>query len=136
MRVELRQVGAVAFEASGDSGGRALLEGSADLGGEGRGMRPTEALLSALGTCSAIDVLYILRKQKEPIEDLQVEIEGERADEVPARFTKIHLRFVAKGEGLNEKKVARAVRLSVEKYCSVGASLREDIEVTHEAVIT
>lgn len=132
LTVKLDQVGAAAFEAEAGSGGTVILDGAPKIGGEGRGMRPMELLLTALASCSAMDVLYILRKQKEPIEDLRIEVEGERADAVPAVFTKIHLRFLAKGE-VNERKLARAVALSVEKYCSVRSSLSPDVEVTFES---
>jgi putative redox protein len=136
MKVSLKRVGPVAFEASAEASGATItIDGNPDIGGEGRGMRPTEALLVALAGCSAMDVVYILRRQKQPLEDLLIAVDGTRSDEVPARFTAVHMTFTAVGEGLSEKKVRRAVALSVEKYCSVGASLREDIEVTHETVL-
>lgn len=131
MKVSLRRVGPAAFEATAASGGTAIVDGSPEIGGEGRGMRPMEALLVSLASCAAMDVVHILRKQKEPLDDLRIEVDGERSDGTPTPFTKIHLTFTAVGDGLSEKKVQRAVSLSVEKYCSVGASLDPTIEVTH-----
>lgn len=136
MRVTLRTVGAVALEATAaESGGQVVIDGKPDIGGQGRGMRPMEALLSALASCAAMDVLFILRKQRQPVEGLRIEADAERVDEVPARLRSVHLRFVVVGKGLHDGKVQRAVRLSVDKYCSVAASLRDDITVTHEATL-
>jgi len=135
VKVTLERVGPAAFEASAGSGGTAIIDGSPDIGGEGRGMRPMEALLMSLASCAAMDVVHILRKQKEPLDDLRIEVDGERGDGTPTPFTKIHLTFTAIGEGLTEKKVHRAVALSVEKYCSVGATLDPTIQVTHSTTI-
>ena len=134
LRVKLARVGPAAFEAEAGSGGRVLLDGAPAIGGEGRGMRPMELLVTALGSCAAMDVVHILRKQKEPLEDLRIEVEGERSDEVPARLVRAHLRFVATG-AVDPRKLARAVSLSVEKYCSVRSSLDPATVVTHEAVL-
>jgi putative redox protein len=132
MRVRIEQVGAAAFEATGESGGRATVDGPPESGGEGRGMRPMEMLLSALATCSALDVVKILRQQKEPLEHLSIDIEGVRADATPSPFLRMKIVFVAKGP-VDEKKLQRAVSLSVDKYCSVRATLGSAVEVTWEA---
>lgn len=132
--VRLQRVGPAAFEAEGGSGGQAIVDGAPEIGGEGRGMRPMEMLLTALASCSAMDVVHILNRQKEPLEDLWIEVEGTRADVIPAVFTKVHLRFTATGD-ISETKLQRAVALSVEKYCSVRGSLSSDVEVTYEARI-
>jgi putative redox protein len=131
-RVVLQQVGRAAFEASALAGGSLVVDGSPDIGGEGRGMRPMELLLSAVASCSAMDVLHILRKQKEPLEDLAVEVEGVRADAVPSPFTRIKLRFTARG-AVDAHKLQRAVGLAVEKYCSAIATLDPSVEVSWEA---
>jgi putative redox protein len=128
MKVILDQIGAVAFEAKAGEASL-VIDGSPDIGGQGRGMRPMEALLAAVASCSAMDVVHILRKQKEPLEHLRIEIEGERAkDVVPSPFVRMHLRFIARGP-VDEHKLERAVSLAVEKYCSVRATLG-DVEVT------
>jgi putative redox protein len=133
MKVVLEQIGSAAFEATASvSGGTLVVDGAPDIGGEGKGMRPMELLLAAEASCSAMDVIHILRnKQKEPLEHLRVEIEGTRADAVPSPFTAIHLVFIARGK-IDDHKLERAVKLSVEKYCSVSATLGE-VEVTWEA---
>ena len=131
--VTLERVGAAAFRATGGSGGELVLDGAAAIGGEDRGMRPMELLLASLAGCAAMDVVHILRQQKQPLEGLTIEVAGTRTDAVPAVYTAIHLRFVVAGE-VHEGKLQRAVRLSVEKYCSVRASLDPAIEVSWEAV--
>jgi putative redox protein len=132
MRVRIEQVGAAAFEATGESGGRAIVDGAPEIGGEGKGMRPMEMLLSAVATCSAMDIVKILRQQKEPLEHLAIEIEGVRADAIPSPFLRMKIVFLAKG-AVDDKKLQRAVALSVDKYCSVRATLGSGVEVTWEA---
>jgi putative redox protein len=133
VRVTLTSIGPAAYEAVAErSGGALVLDGPPELGGEGRGIRPMELLLPSLAGCAAMDVGKILRQQREPLEGLRVEVSGVRADAVPAPFTEIHLIFVARG-AVAPQKLERAVRLAVEKYCSVGASLAPEIVVRHEA---
>ncbi len=131
MQVRLEQVGAAAFEATAASGGALVVDGAPEIGGEGRGMRPMELLLSAVASCSAMDVLHILRKQKEPIEHLSIAIEGVRQGAVPSPFVRMKLVFVARGN-VDAHKLDRAVSLAVEKYCSARATLGE-VSVTWEA---
>lgn len=132
LHVRLERIGTAAFEATAGSGGKVVVDGSAAIGGENRGMRPMELLLSAIASCSAMDVVAILNKQKEPLERLQIDIEGARADATPAPFTHVKLVFVA-NTGIDEHKYQRAVKLAVEKYCSVGATLDPNVEIVWEA---
>ena len=132
MKVTLERIGHAAFEATAGSGGKLGVDGSPEIGGEGRGMRPMELLLSAVASCSAMDVVHILvNKQKQPLEHLRIEIEGERPNTTPAPFTRMKLVFIAKGD-VDENKLERAVSLAVEKYCSVRETLG-GVEVTWEA---
>ena len=132
MNVVLDLVGATAFEATGGSGGKLVVDGPAEIGGEGRGMRPMELFLAAVASCAAMDVVKILRQQKEPLEGLRIAIEGDRADAVPAPYTAMRLVFTAKG-AVDEHKLQRAVQLGVEKYCSARATLAQGVAVTWEA---
>ena len=97
------------------------------------GVRPMEALLAALGTCTAFDVVSILAKRRTPVESYRIELEGERAEEHPRRYTRIRVRHVVGGEGITPQSLGRAVSLSHEKYCSVAASLNAEIE--YEAIL-
>jgi putative redox protein len=92
------------------------------------GVRPMEALLAALGTCTAFDVVSILAKRQTPVESYRIELEGERAEEHPRRYTRIWVRHLVSGEGITPESLERAVSLSHEKYCSVVATLNAEIE--------
>lgn len=128
MKITLKRAGAAAFEATSDDGLQLRLDGPPALGGEGTGMRPMQLVLVGLAGCSAMDVIHILRKQSQPLEDLEIEVDGHRADAVPAVFDRVVLTFTASGE-LDPRKLARAVQLSVDKYCSVAAMLKE-VDIT------
>jgi len=100
------------------------------------GIRPgpsaMELVLMGTGGCSAWDVVQILEKGREAIEDCVVELDAERADEDPMVFTKIHMHFIVTGRGLNPDKVARAIELSADKYCSASAMMAKTATVTHD----
>ena len=93
---------------------------------------PMEMILMGLGGCSSVDVVSILSKARQNVVDCHVDIQAERADAVPAIFTKIHLNFVVKGTAVKESQVKRAVELSADKYCSVALMLgKGGVEITH-----
>ena len=120
------------FVGESGSGHAVVMDGSADLGGRNLGPRPMEMLLLGTGGCSTYDVLGMLKKSRQKVVDCQVEIEAERADAVPAVFTKINLHFVITGVSLKETQVKRAVELSAEKYCSASIMLgAAGVEMTH-----
>lgn len=120
MKVTLQRVNnAVHFEASGESAPvKVNIDGSESIGGEGKGVRPMELVLMALGSCSVFDLHTILLKQRQDIEDIQVEVLGDRREEIPNIFTKIHISFFLKGN-IDEVKAQKAAELAVKKYCSV-----------------
>lgn len=118
----------------GESGsGHKMVLGTA-FGPEGRspGPSPMEMMLKGAGGCSAIDVVHILQKGREAIEDCVVELEAERAEQDPKVFTRIHMHFVVKGRGLAANKVERAIALSLEKYCSASVMLAKSVKITHD----
>ncbi len=96
------------------------------------GPSPMELLLLGTGGCSAYDVVHILEKGREPVEDVVVEIVAERGETDPKVYTDIHLHFIVKGRGLNPDKVARAISLSIEKYCSASAMMAASATLTHD----
>ncbi|MEW9808156.1 OsmC family protein [Mesorhizobium marinum] len=96
------------------------------------GPSPMELVLMGAGGCSAFDVVHILEKGREAIEDCEVELEADRAETDPKVFTRIHMHFVVKGRALSEAKVKRAIELSLEKYCSATAMLAKSAVVTHD----
>ncbi|WP_421780433.1 OsmC family protein [Kiloniella litopenaei] len=131
MKTRVKWIENVAFMAESGSGHAVVMDGAVEGGGRNLGPRPMEMLLMGMGGCSAYDVVYILKRGRENVEDVDVDVEAERAAKDPKVFTKIHMHFRVKGEGLNEKKVERAVELSADKYCSASIMLGKAAEVTH-----
>jgi putative redox protein len=117
----------------GKSGtGHNFVFGTKEEDGTTPGPSPMELVLIGTGGCSAYDVVSILEKGREPIEDVVVELDADRAEGTPAVFTRIHMHFIVKGRGVNPTKVERAIQLSVEKYCSASAMMAKTAEVTHD----
>jgi putative redox protein len=124
------------FIGESGSGHTVVMDGPEDLGGKNLSLRPMEMLLLGTGGCSIYDVISMLKKSRQQITDCRVELEAERADEVPAVFTKINLHFVVTGFALKGAQVKRAVELSAEKYCSASIMLAAaGVEVTHSYAI-
>jgi putative redox protein len=132
VKATVKWVDGVMFLAESGSGHSVVMDGPPDEGGRNLGVRPMEMLLLGLGGCSSFDVMSMLKKSRQQVVDCRAELEAERADAVPAVFTKIHLHFVVTGVGLKESHVARAVSLSAEKYCSASIMLEAaGVEVSH-----
>jgi putative redox protein len=133
MKVTLLGLGDhLTFFAKGNSGHWISLDANESLGGFDAGTRPMELVLEALGGCTAMDVLSILKKKRMKYDRFAMDIEAERAKEHPKIFTKIHLIYQFWGHELSEKAIERAVELSETKYCSVNAMLRATAEITSE----
>jgi len=132
MKARIKWVEGRTFIGESGSGHKVVL-GTA-FGPEGRtpGPSPMEMVLIGTGGCSAFDVVHILEKGRESVEDCVVEMEAERAEQDPKVFTRIHMHFVVKGRGLALNKVERAITLSVEKYCSASAMLAKTATITHD----
>ena len=135
MKARVKLVEGMTFVAESGSGHAVVLDASPDVGGRNLGARPMELVLMGAGACSAIDVVHILRKARQPITDCLVELEAERAGEDPKTFTKIHMHYVVTGKGLSATQVERAVKLSKEKYCSATIMLAKTAEITYEVSI-
>lgn len=112
--------------------GHKMVFGTTSDNGPKPGPSPMELVLIGTGGCSAYDVVSILEKGRQAIEDVSVELDADRADEHPKVFTRIHMHFVVKGRGLDEAKVARAIALSVEKYCSASAMMEKTARLSHD----
>ncbi len=132
MKSRVKWIEGVAFLGESGSGHGIVLDGAPESGGRDLGIRPMEALLIGLGACAAFDVVSILDMGRLAFAGCEVEIEAERAETLPKVFTKIHLHFVMTGDGLDPNKVARAIQLSAEKYCSASAMLGATAEITHD----
>jgi putative redox protein len=132
MKATVKWLDHMSFVGESGSGHSVVMDGPPDDGGRNLGVRPMEMVLLGMGGCTAFDVVYILKRQRQEITDCHVELEAERATEVPKVFTKIHAHYVIKGKGLDAKKVERAVSMTAEKYCSVSIMLAATVEVTHD----
>ena len=131
MKACVRWLDHMSFVGESGSGHSVVMDGSPEHGGRNLASRPMEMILMGLGGCSAFDVMMMLQKSKQDVRDCVVYIDAERADAIPAVFTRIHLKFVITGKGLQESKVSRAVTLSAEKYCSVSKMLESTVAITH-----
>lgn len=123
-RLELAWASGQRFDATDASGSSLILDGDTESG-----FSPTEALLSSLGACMGIDVVLILEKMRVGLEGLSITVEGERVAEPPRYFHRMRLQFRIQGDVARDK-AERAVKLSLEKYCSVFHTLRNDIDIT------
>ncbi len=138
MRINLKRVDKdFNFEATNDDGNTISIDGAPAIGGHNKGMRPMQLLLAALGGCAAIDIILILKKQKQVIEFFDIEVDGEReatTNEGVSLFRTIEVHFILKGN-IEQNKAERAVQLSMEKYCSVTKTLEPTAKITHRVTI-
>ncbi|MGI8566196.1 MAG: OsmC family protein [Pyrinomonadaceae bacterium] len=121
------------FVAVSPSGHAQVLETNSE---RTRAATPMELLLMALGGCTAVDVVSILRKKREQVTDYRVEVRGQRRDEYPRKYTRMEVHHIVRGRGVSEKAVAQAIELSETKYCSVAATLGHGVEIvsTYEII--
>ena len=135
MKATVKWVDGVSFVAETGSGHAVVVDGSPEAGGRNIGPRPMELVLAGTAACTAFDVVWILKKARQPVSDCVVDAEAERAPEEPKVFTRIHLRYLVRGNGLSQAQVERAVKLSKEKYCSATLMLAKTAEITFEIAI-
>jgi len=136
VKIELSRLNdAFHLEAVNELGNSVHIDASPDIGGANKGMRPMQLLLAAMGSCSSIDIISILKKQKQDLRDIKVTVTGEREkNTVPSLYTEVHVHFRLYGN-LDPDKVQKAVSLSVEKYCSVAKTLEKTAKVTYSVEI-
>jgi putative redox protein len=132
MKARVKWVEQVSFVAESGSGHAVVVDGAPEAGGRNLGMRPMELLLAGAAACTAFDVVWILKRARQPVADCVVDAEAERAPQEPKVFTRIHLKYAVAGRGLDARQVERAVKLSKEKYCSATIMLAHSATITHE----
>ncbi len=130
IRLDLLDVQGMKMQAITPSGHAVILDTGPEVGGTDQGPRPMELLLVALAGCTAMDVLSILRKKRQPLEGFAMEVRGERAPEHPKVYTDIDLLYIVKGN-VDPQAVVRAIELSATKYCSVSAMLRKTARIRY-----
>jgi len=119
------------LEAKNESGGSIRLDGSQEIGGLEGGLSPMQLLLAGIGGCSAIDIIGILNKQRQDLKDLRVEVDGNRQSvDTYSEFTTIHLNYIFIGD-IEPRKAEKAIKLSLDKYCSVSKALGKTSKITH-----
>jgi len=128
--VSVRWLERLVFEGGGAGRPPIVVDGDSQVASS-----PIELLLFAGAACCAADIVPMLEKMRVTLRSLSIEAEGTRREEYPRRFTAIHFQFQVVGAGADEANVRRAVDLSLEKYCSVVASLAPDIRVTHDVIL-
>ena len=132
MKARIKLAEGMTFVAESGSGHSVVVDAAPDVGGKDLGPRPMELVLMGTGACTAIDVMHILRKARQPVTDCVVELEAERAAEDPKVFTAIKLRYIVTGRGLATPQVERAIKLSKEKYCSATIMLAKTAEISYD----
>jgi putative redox protein len=131
MQINLSWKDKFAFLAQTELGNQILLDAKPEAGGEGKGPSPMELVLVALGGCTAMDIIVILRKKRVDLQSLVVKVDGERASEHPKYFTKISVEYNFEGKNLKEEDIRQAVELSRDKYCSVSAMLKDKTVISY-----
>lgn len=132
MKAEVYMVKGLSFVGKADSNHWLAMDGPVGLQGAEAASRPMELLLLGLAGCTSMDVVSILLKKRAPLRAFRLEVDASRAEEHPKVFTAIHLTFYLEGEGLKEKDVIEAIRLSQEKYCSASVMFSKTCEITYE----
>ncbi len=133
MKVQAKWVEGYRFIGKNEQGHGIIMDGS---GGDQRlGNSPMEMLLLGLAGCSGIDVVHILQKSRQDVEDCIVDVAGTRAETEPKVFTDIHMTYTVSGKNLSMDKVERAVSLSAEKYCSASVMMDQVANITREIII-
>ena len=135
MKSRVKWIEGASFAAESGSGHAVIIDGPPDAGGRNLGVRPMELVLMGAASCTAFDLVTILKKARQPIADCVVDAVAERAETVPRVFTKIHLNYRVAGRGLDPKQVERAVQLSKDKYCSATLMLAKTAAITYDIEI-
>ena len=118
------------FEGTATSGHKLIMDADESSGGHNTGFRPMELLLVGFGGCSGMDVISILRKKRQQVSGLDINVKGEKTETYPSIYKEVHIEYVVKGKGVQKEAVERAIELSLEKYCSVGATLAKAGKIT------
>lgn len=132
MKARVRWLPPMGFVGESGSGHSVVMDGPPENGGSDLGVRPMEMLLLGMGGCASFDVVHILKKSRQQISNCEALLEADRADEEPKVFTKIHLHFIVTGTQLDENKVAKAIELSADKYCSASIMLGKTAKISHD----
>jgi putative redox protein len=127
-----RKSGEFHLESTNQAGVTIDSDGAPDIGGQGKGLRPMELLLASLASCSAIDIILIMKKQRQKLEDIKIDVNAERISvNHHSEFSNIHLSFHFYGD-IKEEKAKKAIDLSLDEYCSVAQILNKTAKITYD----
>lgn len=130
MQATIKQVEGLSLIGKSDSNHWVPLDSVKSFGGGEAATKPMELVLIALGGCTTMDVLSILKKMREDVRDFDINIDADKAEGHPSVFTKIHLHYIIKGKNIKSENVNKAIELSMNQYCSVSAMLKKSVDVT------
>jgi len=133
--VNVRWEGGMRFVATSEEGDSVTMDADPEGGGQGQGFRPIKLLLAALGGCTGMEIVWILRRQRQEATGLEMNITGTRRKRDPRYYERIQVEYVVRGRKLRESAVKRAIELSEQKYCSVRGILRPEVKVTSSYLI-
>ncbi len=131
IEAKVKLVQEMQFKGKASSGHTLTMDADEEAGGRNAGFRPMELLLVGFGGCSGMDVISLLRKKRQPVTGLDINVKGEKTDSYPKIYKEVHIEYVVKGTGVQKDAVERAIELSLDKYCSVGATLARAGTITH-----
>lgn len=130
-KAKITYVNGMQFVGEAGSGHAIVMDGTPEAGGKNTGLRPMELLLIGIGGCSGMDVVSILKKKRQDVTGFEINVDGQKAETYPQKFTEIDIEFIIKGKNISEEAVKRAVQLSMEKYCSVKATLEGSAKIDY-----
>ena len=119
------------FVGESSSGHAIVMDGDPKVGGHNTGLRPMELLLVGLGGCAGMDVISIMKKKKQDVTGLEINVEGQKAENYPKKFTDINIAFIIKGRNISEDALKKSIDLSMNKYCSVKATLEGSAKINY-----
>jgi len=131
VKLKLQDPSGLAFDISFASGHKITVDGAEEFGGQNLGPLPMQLLLASLAGCTGMDVISILRKMRQPVEEYHIEVTAEQAEDHPKVFTNITIKHIVTGK-IDEKRLAHAIELSDTKYCPASAMLRSVAQITTE----
>jgi putative redox protein len=130
-KATVKLIDGMQFTGSADSGHEVIMDAPPAVGGRDTGPRPMELLLMGLGGCTGMDVISIMRKKQQVVTGFEINVFGEQAEDHPHKYTSLHIEYVITGKDISEDAVKRSIRLSLDKYCSVAATLEAGAGIEH-----
>ncbi len=130
LEVKMQWAGGIKFEGDSSFGYKIVTDGSLQSGGTEAGYQPTELLLFSIASCTGVDIVRILEKQRQKLSSFEIQVTAHQNEHYPKPFHTFEIKYIAKGENLSEQKLTKAIELSESKYCVVSQTLESEAKVT------